>query len=411
MNSVTSIRCRPWPSALASCAVLLVLALPGRASACSEASTSIALERCLLAEAGLRANLDNHFDAADARWRRLRELDPSDPAPALYEIETAWARFLYDEGVTAYDATIRQRAGEAIRLAERRLERDPDDPIALYRLGDALLHRARIDGLRRKYLSAGRDGERGRAALERALALRPDMHEIKYPLGLYLYYTSTAPKLLRWVRWLPFVPDGDAARGRRLLTEVRDAGGRHSVDAAFILMNIETYHAPLDLPSALAAGLELHARHPGNTLFHSELIETQIKIGHYADAIETAKRLEAGPVLAPEARGRPLLARILRAQATLLDGRPDEAWQLLKPLDPETSVLPSWGGAWLRLVRGQIHDVRGERSEALALYDVVTRLEGARYSERAALIAQMCKQDPVTIGGYEERPMVGARSH
>ena len=127
------------------------------------------------------------------------------------------------------------------------------------------------------------------------------------------------------------------------------------------------------------------------------------------EAIETALALENAPPLVPEAAGRIGLARVLRAQATLLSGRPQQAWALLEPMGgPDASPLPSWGGAWLHLVRGQIDDALGRRAEALAEYRAVTALKGSRHNQRAGLIAKAAIRNPFQLENWREAPMVGA---
>jgi tetratricopeptide (TPR) repeat protein len=382
---------------------------PSIALACESLDPSgVAGRSCVLVERGERAVYENRFDEADVIWAQLRGIDPSDPTAVLYEIETDFWRLLYDDAVEDWDDEIREGCDEAIRLSKARLSSKPDDPIALAQLGRALVHSARLDGIRNNYMKAGRVGENGRKKLEQALKLRPDLSEAKYPLGLYYYYTSIAPNLLKWVSWLWFVPKSDRPTGLKYLTEVRDAAGRDSVDATFIVWNIHTYHAPMDLESAVESGRALHQLYPTNSLFHSELIETLVKADRFEEAIALARKLEDGPVVSPVAKGRPQLARILRAQATLLSGRPDEAWSLLEGMDPETAVLPSWGGAWINLIRGQIHDVRGERAQALAEYEHVKNLDPPRGNPRSRLIAEAGIAKPVVVGEYAELPMVGA---
>jgi tetratricopeptide (TPR) repeat protein len=382
---------------------------PASALACEMLDpSSVAWQSCILVEKGERAMYANRFEEADAVWQQLRVLDPSDPTAALYEVETNFWRLLYDEAVEDWDDDIRESCDEATRLAEKKLERSPDDAIALAQLGAALVHRARLDGIRGSYMSAGRVGEKGREKLERALQIDPALNDAKYPLGLYYYYTSVAPNILKWIKWLWFVPKSDRPTGRKYLTQVRDSGGRHAVDATFILMTIHTYHEPMDFDVAAKDGFAIHERYPTNSLFHSELIETLIKAGRFGEAIELAKKLEEGPVESPTAKGRPQLARILRAQATLLSGHPDAAWELLEGMDPKTAVLPSWGGAWINLIRGQIHDVRGERAQALAEYEHVKNLDPPLGNPRSKLIAEMGIANPVVVGEYSELPMVGA---
>jgi len=387
---------------------LRLVVCPGTVEGAALEAQPPAAQACLLEERGMRANLEGRFSEAEAIWAELRRVAPADAAAALGAIDTAWWRLMLDEGATSNDATIMAASREAIELADARLASDPEDVDAVYQKGAALFNRARLNGVRGRYLKAGREGERGKKLLERAIAMDPDRTDSRYALGLYTYYTDIAPKVVRWMSWLWFVPEGDRAAGLRHLARVRDGGGVHAPGAAFILMNVQTYHAPMDLPEALATGRELHGRYPGNALFHSELIEVLLKMGLYDEAIETALRLEASEPAEEEARVRPQLARILRAQATLLSGRPGEAWVLLEPMDARTSALPIWGGAWLHLVRGQIHDARGERSAALAEYRALLALKGARFNPRAALIAEAALDRPFRADEYRELPMVGA---
>ncbi len=387
----------------------------GLASSCAGAAELAAgeplpkaVQACLLTARGMQANFEGRYSDAEATWQALRKLAPRSGAAALGEIDTAWWRLMLDEGATGNDATILRASEEAIALAEARLAEDPADIDALYEKGAALFNRARLHGVRGSYLKAGSEGEQGRKLLERVIELDPDRTDSRYALGLYTYYTDVAPGLVRWMNWLWFVPKGDRETGLRNLEIVRASDGLHAPGAAFILMNVNTYHAPMDLPGALATGRALHARYPGNALFHSELVEVMLKMGLYEEAIETARSLEASEPSEAEASVRPQLARILRAQAVLLSGRTEEAWEILEPMDPERSALPIWGGAWLHLVRGQVHDARGERAAAEAEYRRVLALDGARFNPRAALIAEGGLEVPFEAASYRELPMVSA---
>ena len=383
---------------------------PGVEAALALEDQPLAVRACLLEERGMRANLEGRFSEAEAIWAELRQVAPADGAAGLGEVDTVWWRLMLDEGATDNDTTLLNACAEVIALADARLARNPDDADALAQKGAALFNRARLYGIRGRYLKAGGDGEKGRKLLERSLELDPERMDSRYALGLYTYYTDIAPKVVQWMSWLWFVPEGDRAGGLRNLEIVRDSDGLHATGAAFILMNVHTYHAPMDLPAALATGRELHARYPGNALFHSELVEVLLKLGLYEEAVLTAQQLEESQPQELEAQVRPQLARILRAQAVLLSGRPQEAWGILEPMDASTTPLPIWGGAWLHLVRGQVHDAQGRREAAVAEYEQVLALKGARYNPRAGMIAKAALAEPFAPESYQELPMVGAGS-
>ena len=144
--------------------ILAVVLMPKLGLACPQPGefSETTPENCRLVEVGMRANLEGRYSAAEAVWAELRLLAPGDPSAALGEIETAWWRLILNEGAVQNDVTILRAAEEAIRLADERLAREPRDARALYQKGSALLHRARLNGIRRHYIKAGREGEKGR---------------------------------------------------------------------------------------------------------------------------------------------------------------------------------------------------------------------------------------------------------
>lgn len=383
-----------------------LVAVPARA--CEGPAESPALQRCELLEEGIRENLKGHYGEADLIWQTLREQDPTDPAPDVWEAETAWWRLILNDGAVEQDQRIQSAAERAIDLADARLRVHSQDAAAMRDKGLALMMLTRLDGMRGRYLSAGRSGEKARALLEESMALDATQSDGRFPLAVYYYYAGIAPSFVKWVSWLWFIPKGDRDLGLSLMQQVRDEPGVRSDEARFMLMVVNTYHAPMDLPAALESGRVLHARYPDNVLFHSELVEVLLKQELYEEAIETALALEAQSPEDEVARSRPMLARILRAQATLLNGSPNEAAAILATMDEDKALLPVWGRAWFYLVEAQVLDAQGDRQAAVSQYRRVQELVGAAYNERAARIAEMGMEVPFSSAVYEERPMVGA---
>ena len=77
-------------------------------------------------------------------------------------------------------------------------------------------------------------------------------------------------------------------------------------------------------------------------------------------------------------------------------------------MSPDDPNLPLWGGAWLHLVRGQIHDTRGERALAIAEYRKIQNLPRERQNIRANMISKEGLEQPFAPSTYLERPMVAA---
>ena len=94
---------------------------------------------------------------------------------------------------------------------------------AWFYAGAAYGMRVQWRALRGERLAAARDGKRIKDALERALALDPDLQDAYFGIGLYHYYADVAPVAARMLRWMLLLPGrrprggvaGDAAGAQR----------------------------------------------------------------------------------------------------------------------------------------------------------------------------------------------------
>ncbi|MDJ0787464.1 MAG: tetratricopeptide repeat protein [Myxococcota bacterium] len=350
--------------------VLLLLAAEGR----PEELAPEALDA--LVQVGLRHNADGDYPAANAVWDRLRELAPDHPAAHVHAVDTLYWQDVHVDDGSRFDEPILREAETAVRKALALVERRPHAPLSHFYLGQARIQLGRLHGTRMRFYKAGSLGESGRESLERAQALDPTLADAAFPLGLYQYYASFAPRLLSFLEFLWFIPKGDAEAGLGNLAHVSEQGLRYRFDARFFLGNIQTYHdGREDLDEALRILRGLRAEHPSNALVHFELLELLMMLERPAEAAHEAERLEAHPGLSTEVRGRVNMARVWRARAELAQGRPDRAWTLLESFGEVGPVDPDWGARWVQVVRGQVLDVGGRREEALQHYRRVADLE------------------------------------
>src|SRR6185503_18852306 len=122
------------------------------------------------------------------------------------------------------DAAFAQAVEKALVATEAWTGREPERAEAWFYLGAAYGARVQWRVLRGQRLSAARDGRQIKAALERALAIDPALHDAQFGLGMYRYYADVAPAIVRWLRWLFLLPGGDRREGLRLMTAARDHG-------------------------------------------------------------------------------------------------------------------------------------------------------------------------------------------
>jgi tetratricopeptide (TPR) repeat protein len=217
----------------------------------------------------------------------------------MLEALSQWWQIALEPESRFRDVTFERTVGEAIDAAAEWTVREPQRAEAWFYLGAAYGTRVQWRVLREERLAAARDGKRIKEALERALALDPEMHDAAFGLGLYRYYADIAPAALKFLRWLLLLPAGDRKGGLRQIDDARERGAlvRGEADYQLHLIYLWYEHRPKD---ALAIVRDLQRRYPGNALFW--LIEAEIEDVYFHD--HAASLAAAAHLLALAESGR-----------------------------------------------------------------------------------------------------------
>jgi len=176
-----------------------------------------------------------------------------------------------------------------------------------------------------------------------------------------------ATRFIRWLSWLWFVPRGETETGLAFLEEVRTKGGVFGFDAGVELALIYLYmEDEPDLAEPIV--MDLLSRHPQNSYLRFEIVELNMIRGDHVGTIEAALALEqqTGRQFGDERRRR--MARIWRARAELMRGQPDQAEEIIAPLEAQWDELGAWSQRWLSLTRANLYDLAGEREKAVEIY-------------------------------------------
>jgi tetratricopeptide (TPR) repeat protein len=179
---------------------------------------------------------------------------------------------------------------QAMGHSKARLERDPNDPAALYALGVSYSLRGNYSlTVRKAYLEALRDITSGRKIHNRVTRIAPALVDAQLTPGLYDYIVGSLP--LGW-RMLGFLGgfQGNRARGIATLERVASKGNISRIDASVFLIGIyRREHRPADAVGVLNA---LIPRLPRNYLLRLELARMYGDLGDRRAALDVLDQVE-----------------------------------------------------------------------------------------------------------------------
>ena len=324
------------------------------------------------------AILDARFADAQAELKRACGGTPSAAPPEACDVLAAtatWWRILVDPNSRALDAQFSAEVERAIRSTEAWAEREPANAEAHFYAGGAYAARVQWRVLREEKVAAARDGKRIKQALERAVALDPDLDDAYFGIGLYQYYADVAPAAAKVLRFLLLLPGGDKTEGLAQMRRARTRGKLLQGEADYQLHIIYLwYEKRADLAADLLESLV--DGHPGNPIFRAQLADVQDRYQHDITAsLATWRALLSGArdgrVSEPEvaaAQARLGIARQLEAlQQT------DQALEHLRAILADKPARPAGAVAAAYLALGEAEDRLGHRDAALAAYGLAVQ--------------------------------------
>ncbi len=315
------------------------------------------------------AILDARFESAEAELPKACPPAPPEACEVLAATLTWW-RILIDPDSRALDNTFNARTERAIKSTEAWVAREPDNAEAHFYAGAAYAARVQWRVLRDEKIAAARDGKRIKQALERAVALDPELDDAYFGIGLYQYYADVAPTAAKMLRFLLMLPGGDKAEGLTRMKRTRAEGRLLKGEADYQLQIIYLwYEKRADLAAQLLESL--HDRYPGNPLFLAELAELRDTYQHDITASLAAWRA----LLAAARAGRVNEEAVAETKAHLGIARQlealcqtDLALEELRAVLAARPARPAGAVAMAYLALGEGEDRLGHRDAAVAAY-------------------------------------------
>jgi tetratricopeptide (TPR) repeat protein len=228
------------------------------------------------------AILSAQFDRADAEMKQACPPAPPEACHVL-GLMSLWWRIQIDPTNRIHDRQLNDRSDASIKAADAWTKREPKNAEAWFYLASSYGPLVQWQVLRGERLSAARNGNRVREALEQALKLDPSLTDAQFGIGIYRYYADVAPAPAKLLRWLLLMPGGDRVKGLRAIEATSRTGELMRDEAAFQLHQIDIWYERKP-NEAIALLRSLDERYPTNPLFLQRIAETYDDYLHDARA-------------------------------------------------------------------------------------------------------------------------------
>jgi len=226
--------------------------------------------------------------------------------------------------------------------------------------------------------------------VRKAYALDPKNADVLLGIGIYNYYAEVIPDRYPIVKPLMvFFPSGDRSKGLQQLEEASEHATYARVEAQYFLMQ-NMYMFEKDFGRSLELSQRLHAKYPGNPLFHRYLGRNLVANGRLAAANEVFAeidlRVRSGQRGYDKYDGRESAYYLGRYE--LFAGNYDHALKQFYRCDEMSRSLdtdgPSGFMVMANLQIGMIYDVQGKRIYAQKQYRKVLSMRDYEAAHRNA---------------------------
>ena len=381
--------------AAAAALALLCLISPGRAlsqapGAAKPGGAALPPEVIAVRDEGSRALYNMDYATARAKFEEVRRLLPQHPAGDMLLATTTWLEHLNrtrrlqtslyrdessfyagaekakeetegDAVDPAVDRAFRDRMAQAKVKALALVNRNKEDPDALYFLGAVYGVLAGYEAsTARKFFAAMRNGSRTVDLHEKVVKLRPDYYDAYLSIGLYHYIVGNLPFPVRTLAAVGGFR-GDEKRGIKEIQQVVEKGQHTSDDARVLLLAV--YQNEQRPEEALALLQQLSEKYSRNYLLKLETASTLVRLKRAPEAYAIFDALLKDPAALQSAD----LVHYQYAEALAAGQEYARAAEhflaaaRLQNAEPSLATLSA-------LRAGQVYDLAGQRPQAVAQY-------------------------------------------
>ena len=334
-----------------------------------------------LADKALDQLYNMRFAEADSTFQLIENRYPSHPVGPFLKSLTLWWKILPTLTVkdTSHDRAFLKEMDEVIKRSKRLRRQDKKSFDADFFETAAHGFRGRLLSDREQWLRAAQDGKSAMDTIFDLEKADPENADLLFGVGVYNYFSVAVPERYPIVSPLMlFFPDGNKEKGLEQLRRAAYDGRFVAAEAAYFLVQIHTSFEP-DYGHSMEFISMLRERYPDNALFHIMQGRIHFRWGQWEEAADVFSE-----VVSRSTERQSGYVPALTSQAHYYLGRRkmqldewDEAlrhFETVLRLESEYRE-DSFFRVHAELRSGMINDLQGKRSEALAAYRRILRMD------------------------------------
>lgn len=243
---------------------------------------------------GLDSFYQTRWEVAEACFERLHRLNPSDPRGLFFSSMIPFWNYYFVERDPEIAEHFIEQSGQAILIAEERLEREGEDLYLVSLLSGLYGYQSLVASEEGRIRRALRSGRTGYKYTQQILAIEDDRPELEIGRGIFHYMVGSIPGSLRWLVSL-FGLNGSREEGLKHLERAAESDSYVRFDAMMVLSRIYAKEEKYEL--ALLFARKLVQESEENIIFqylYAELLKTS---GQETEALGVYRKIagmEAG---------------------------------------------------------------------------------------------------------------------
>ncbi len=331
------------------------------------------------------------FDSANAIFQTFIDKDAKDPTGYFLQAMSLWWQVFINKQDQSKDDEYLSKVDKCIQLCDDKLDANENDDWVLFLKGGVIGYRGFLNSMRENWLSAVNDGKEGLSLLQRSYEINPSNKDALFGVGIYNYTADYAGDRFPFLKPLMiFFPKGNKELGLQQLQDCAQNAKFAKTEAKYVLCHVNLIYEK-NYAEAEKYALDLFKMYPQNPVFEKYLGRSYVGEGKFNESVTTWL-----DVLAKNDSGQNgFNTKYTRQEADyylavsyLNLGRNDDALSLYNQTvnlcndldkDKETAYK-----VFSVLGIGMINDRKGNRSEALKLYDNVLEMKEIDNSHQLA---------------------------